>query len=351
MKKIKVAVLFGGQSTEHDVSCLSAVSVIKNTDREKYEVNAVGITKEGVWCPIGDNAEAIKSGEWKELAKKYSGMAEGIEAVSQADVIFPVMHGIMAEDGTIQGLLELSRKPYVGCGVLASAVCMDKVYTKIVLDNAGIAQADYVAVARENLNDKESLEKTLQECGEKLGYPCFVKPSNSGSSVGVYKANTEEELAVALKNAAEYDRKILVEEFIDGAEIECAVLGNEKPKASTPGEILPSKEFYDYEDKYLSGTSAVRIPANITDEQKQKVRELAVNAFKALDCAGLSRVDFFLEKGTGRILLNEINTLPGFTEISMYSKMWAHDGMDFKSLVTELIGLAFENFERNKRII
>jgi D-alanine-D-alanine ligase len=349
MKKIKVAVLFGGQSTEHDVSCLSAVSVIKNTDREKFEVNAVGITKDGVWCPIGDRADMISGGEWRQEAEKYKGMSAGLEAVSECDVVFPVMHGIMAEDGTIQGVLELLRKPYVGCGVLADAVCMDKVYTKIVLENAGIPQAECVYVTR--LEIEECLDEKVSLCGEKLGYPCFVKPSNSGSSVGVYKASSPEELAVALKAASKYDRKVLVEEFIDGAEIECAVLGNEKPQASTPGEILPSKEFYDYEDKYLSGTSAVRIPAKITEEQKETVRTLAVKAFKALDCAGLSRVDFFLEKGTGRILLNEINTLPGFTEISMYSKMWAYDGVDFKTLVTRLIDLAFENFERNKRII
>lgn len=346
MEKIKVAVLFGGQSTEHDVSCMSAYSVMNNIDRERFCVNAVGITKEGDWCEIGDAPELIKSGEWRTFAVKGSGM-EKIKAVYDADVVFPVMHGIMAEDGTVQGLLELVGKPYVGPGVLASSVCMDKAYTKIVLNDAGIPQAACIIANREDILKNDGSFAGLVE--EKLGYPCFVKPSNSGSSVGAFKVSEASELYTALLDAQKYDRRVLIEEYINAREIECAVLGNENPAASTPGEIIPSKEFYDYEDKYIKGSSITDIPANINAEQMQLIRELAVKAFKALDCAGLSRVDFFIDKDSGRILLNEVNTLPGFTDISMYAKMWAHDGIDFKSLITKLIELAFDNAERNKR--
>ncbi len=347
MDKIKVAILFGGQSTEHDVSCLSAYSVMKNIDRERFEVNAIGITKQGDWCVIGDDAEKIKTGQWIFDVKKGSGMTGSIGDVYAADVVFPVMHGIMAEDGTMQGLLELIGKPYVGPGVMASAVCMDKAYTKIVLNDAGIPQAKCIIAEREEiLKDNGFYEK---EVGEKLGYPCFVKPSNSGSSVGAFKVSSEVELQRVLAEAQRYDRKVLIEEYVNAREIECAVLGNESPVAATPGEIIPSKEFYDYEDKYIKGSSVTQIPARITDEQLALIKELAVKAFKAVDCAGLSRVDFFLDKDNGRILLNEINTLPGFTDISMYAKMWAYEGVDFTALVTKLIELAFDNAERNKK--
>ncbi len=348
VNKIKVAVLFGGQSTEHEVSCLSAYSVMKKIDREKFDVNAIGITKKGDWCVIGDDAKKIEDGTWSRCASEGSGMS-CVGELYAADVIFPVMHGIMAEDGTMQGLLELIGKPYVGPGVLASSVCMDKAYAKIVLNAAGIPQAECIIAERNEilLNDGR-FEKAVSE---KLGYPCFVKPSNSGSSVGAFKVSNEKELAEALLEAQKYDRKVLIEEYINAREIECAVIGNENPIASTPGEIIPSKEFYDYEDKYIKGGSVIRIPAEIPEEKLSLIKELAVQAFKAADCAGLSRVDFFYDKNNGRILLNEINTLPGFTDISMYAKMWEHDGIDFKELITRLLELAVDNAARNRRCI
>lgn len=341
----KVLILFGGQSTEHEVSCLSAASVLRNIDRTKFEISAVGITKDGDWCVCDGqkDIDEIENGEWKKNVVKGCSIEPAVKSLQNADVVFPVMHGIMAEDGTIQGLLTLLKKPFVGAGVMSSAVCMDKVYTKIVLGEAGIPQAKAVIVNRREISEK------IREIEEKIGYPCFVKPSNSGSSVGAYKVATREALVKALESAGKYDRKILVEEYINCKEVECAVLGNESPLASTPGEIVSTSEFYDYDDKYINGTSSTKIPADIPAETIETIRKLAVKAFKAVDCAGLARVDFFVEKGTGRVLLNEINTIPGFTNISMYAKMWAHDGVDFKSLVTKLIELAEDNFENNKR--
>ena len=237
----------------------------------------------------------------------------------------------------------LLKKPFVGPGVLGSSICMDKVYTKIVLENAGIPQVKSIVCTRGNE------EKMIPEIEEKLGYPCFVKPSNSGSSVGCFKVSNRAELEKSLKEAARFDRKVLVEEFIDCKEVECAVLGNANPYASTPGEIVSESEFYDYDDKYINGTSYTRIPADIPEEDRETIRKLAIKAFKACDLAGLSRIDFFREKKTGKIYLNEINTIPGFTSISMYGKMLAHDGIDYKSLITKLLELAEENFEANKR--
>ncbi len=341
----KVLILFGGESTEHEVSCLSAASVLRNIDRELFEVSAVGITKDGDWY-VADglsDVDEIENGKWTEKVKKGCGMAPGLPSVYAADVVFPVMHGIMAEDGTMQGLLTLLKKPFVGAGVMSSAVCMDKAYTKIVLAAAGIPQVKSVVVNR------KKIKETIPEIEKKIGYPCFVKPSNSGSSVGAYKVLNRGELTESLEKAAQFDRKILVEQYVNCKEVECAVLGNEEPVASTPGEIVSTSEFYDYEDKYINGTSYTRIPADIPAEDLETIRKLAVKAYKAADIAGLARVDFFRDKDTGKIYLNEINTLPGFTNISMYGKMWAHDGVDFKTLVTKLILLAEENFENNKR--
>lgn len=347
-KKLKVAVIFGGQSTEHEVSCLSAYSVVNNIDREKFDVALIGITKEGDWVCLGDEDICnMKDCSWAEKAEKGVGISGGVGVLESCDAVFPVLHGLWGEDGTIQGLFELAEIPYVGCGVLASAVSMDKAYTKIILKDAGIPQCLHTVAYRSDiLND---IEVCVEDIETKIGYPCFIKPSNSGSSVGVFKVKNRDELKVALVEAQKFDRKVIVEEFVDGREIECAVLGNENPVASTPGEIIPSKEFYDYEDKYSSGTSVVQIPADIPEEKREEIKKYAVKAFKALDCAGLSRVDFFYKRATGEIVLNEINTLPGFTDISMYSKMMKNDGMAFKDLVTKLIELAFENKENNKR--
>lgn len=347
-KKLKVAVIFGGQSTEHEVSCLSAYSVVNNIDREKFDVALIGITKEGDWVCLGDEDICnMKDCSWANKAEKGIGISGGVGVLESCDAVFPVLHGLWGEDGTIQGLFELAEIPYVGCGVLASAVSMDKAYTKIILKDAGIPQCLHTVAYRSDiLND---ITVCVEDIETKIGYPCFIKPSNSGSSVGVFKVKNREELKVALVEAQKFDRKVIVEEFVDGREIECAVLGNENPVASTPGEIIPSKEFYDYEDKYSSGTSVVQIPADIPEEKREEIKKYAVKAFKALDCAGLSRVDFFYKRATGEIVLNEINTLPGFTDISMYSKMIKNDGMAFKDLITKLIELAFENKENNKR--
>lgn len=347
-KKIKLLILFGGQSTEHEISCLSAYSVLKNVDRRVFDVRVVGVTKNGDWQPVTDvPLEEIKDGRWVSRVECGSGMAPALECVAWCDAVFPVMHGIMAEDGTIQGFFALNRKPCAGPGVLASAVCMDKVYTKIVLEHAGIPQAKAVIVTRPEVEN--NFDAVAAEVSEKLGYPCFVKPSNSGSSVGAFKVSKPAELEKCLRAAAEFDRKVLVEEYIDAQEVECAVLGNENPVASTPGEIVSESEFYDYDDKYINGTSSTRIPAAIPEEDRETVKKLAVKAFKALDCAGMARVDFFREKKTGRILLNEVNTIPGFTDISMYGKMLAYDGIPFKELITKLVALAIEDFENNKR--
>ncbi|MBZ0098174.1 MAG: D-alanine--D-alanine ligase, partial [Taibaiella sp.] len=266
------------------------------------------------------------------------------------DVVFPVLHGCNGEDGTIQGLFELAGIPYVGCGVLGSALGMDKGFAKIVFEKEGIPQGKYVVFTRKQINqDMDSLVRQVEAL---LTYPCFVKPSNAGSSVGISKAHDRRELAEALHFAARYDRRILVEEFIDGREVECAVLGNDEPVASTVGEVVPCNEFYDYEAKYNSGgSSTVIIPAHIPDELIQKIRDYAVRAFKALDLSGLSRVDFFVHKDTGEVFINEVNTLPGFTSISMYPKLWEASGIPYSKLIEKLIDLAVERFSDNKREI
>ena len=358
MGKKKIAVLFGGMSTEHSVSCVSATSVIKGLNKDKYDVIPVGLAENGDWLPYSGEYDNIKNGTWEEDARKKNNvpfteegciMEPGIKAIRECDIVFPVLHGAGGEDGTVQGLLELMKKPYVGCGVLASAVGMDKAYTKVVVAEKGIPQAKHVVAHREDiLKDKNCY---TQEISEKLGFPCFVKPANSGSSVGVFKVGTKEELPDILQEAQKYDRKIIVEEFIDGREIECAVMGNAEPKAATPGEIKPSAEFYDFVDKYKSGSSITVIPAEIPQEKLEEVRSNALKIYKALDCSGLSRVDFFYERNTGRIIFNEINTLPGFTDISMYSKLWAAEGVDFSEILDRLIDYGFMRIQENERIV
>lgn len=383
MSKKKVAIIFGGQSSEHEVSRVSAQSVLKNIDKSKYDIAMIGITKEGQWLNYEGPIEKIGSGEWEQLAlqdkmqkaqqtlsqgQKIEGQAEKVASTSAAlaqtntargifgeatqepiDVVFPVLHGCNGEDGTIQGLFELAGIPYVGCGVLGSAVGMDKAYTKIIFEKEGLPQGDYLVFNRKQVNFR--IEEAMNEVESRLTYPCFVKPSNAGSSVGVNKASNREELKRALEIAAKNDRRILVEEFINGREIECAILGNDNPIASVVGEVVPCNAFYDYEAKYQVGdASKVVIPAeNLPAETVQKIREYAVRAFKCLDCAGLSRVDFFVHKDTGEIYINEINTLPGFTEISMYSKLWAATGIPYPELIDKLIELAYERYEDCKR--
>lgn len=339
MKK-KVALLFGGMSTEHDISCVSVCGILENIDRRKFETVPIGITKGGAWIVYKGSVEDIKTLKWEEKTvgktaseckKEFN---EAMSEILDSDIVFPMLHGKFGEDGTAQGMFEMLGKPYVGCRVLASSLAMDKVYAKKIFDQSGIPQCKYVWINREDY--EEDKDKFIKKAIDALGFPCFVKPANCGSSVGVGKANDEKELRNALDTAASYDRRLLVEEYVDAREIECAVLGNQRPIAATPGEIVPSKEFYDFEDKYKTGTSYCVIPAKIQADKLETIRKLAIDAYKALDCSGLSRVDFFLCKD-GRIFLNEINTIPGFTQISMYPKLFEAEGIPYKELITKII--------------
>lgn len=322
---IKLGVIYGGISTEHDVSEMSAKSVIENLDREKYEIHEIYINKYGKWF---ENNEEIYNLVW---------------TLKELDVVFPVLHGLGGEDGTIQGLLEMLKVPYVGCGVLASSVGMDKVYSKIIFEKAGIPQAPYIYIKRideEYVIINENFEEEqfeLEKITAKLKFPMFVKPSNSGSSVGVKKATSVEELKMAIQYAGQYDTKILVEQGIDAKEVECAILDGKEVIASTVGEILPAEDFYSFDAKYNMPESKTVIPADITEEQIEDVRKLAIRAFKAIDGKGLARVDFFVEKETNKIYINEINTMPGFTKISMYPKLFEAVGVSYSDLLDKLI--------------
>ncbi len=319
--KLRVAVIYGGRSGEHEVSIRSAESIIHALDTEKYEVLRYLIAKDGRWQPRPILPEP--------------GANEGV------DVVFPVLHGTFGEDGTVQGLIELADLPYVGAGVLASSVSMDKEFTKRVCRERGLPVVEYIVAERSGLKDAA--------CKAPFGFPMFVKPANLGSSVGVSKVRSCEELRAALDLAARYDRKIIVERGIIGRELECAVLGNEAPEASLPCEIFPSREFYDYEDKYILDKAQFSLPAELTEEQTAELRRLAVECFRATGCEGMARVDFLLETATGNLYINEINTIPGFTSISMYPKMWEHMGVSYPALVDRLIGLALERHQARQR--
>lgn len=332
---IKLGIIYGGMSTEHEVSVTSAKSVISNLNKDKYEISEIFITKEGKW----------ENNQGKQIENIFT-------YLKNFDVVFPVLHGLYGEDGTIQGLLEMLKVPYVGVGVLGSAVGMDKVYAKIVFEKAKILQAkyayikkqqdEYVYISEDFEEVKLPLKDICKKINEKIEFPMFVKPSNSGSSVGINKAHNIEELEEYIQYAGKFDTKILIEENINGREIECAVLGNTLPKASCVGEILPADEFYSYDAKYKNAESKTQIPANISKELSEKIRKIAIKAYKALDCKGLSRVDFFIEKETEKIYINEINTMPGFTKISMYPKLWEYSGIKYSELLDELIKLALE---------
>ena len=359
MKKLNLAVLFGGKSGEHEVSLVSATSIIENIDRDKYNLYLIGLTKEGYWRYYDGDIQKIKTGEWEEDSRpavlpgdpSYGGffLKEDPNKVYKVDVIFPVMHGPYGEDGTLQGLLELAHIPYVGCDVLSSSTGMDKLMAKAIFSSDGLPQGDYVGIYRHEFkNDPQEIIDKIEDC---FPYPVFVKPANMGSSVGISKAKDGDELLKALEVAGKYDEKIIVEEFIDGREIECAVLGNYEPKASVLGEILPSNEFYDYHAKYQDGgESRLLIPASLPSQKSHEIRDLAIKAYKALGCSGLSRVDFFLERQTDRVYLNEVNTLPGFTEISMYPKLWDATGIPYSNLIDRLIELALEKFKERHGI-
>ena len=366
-RKLKVGVLFGGRSAEHEVSLVSAGSVINALDKDKYEVIPIGVTPQGKWLSTSDALKLLKSGRSLDhlperillpdpahkslvtLARpERDGMADSVPPAASLDVIFPVLHGTYGEDGTVQGLLELADIPYVGAGVLGSAAAMDKVVAKQLFRQVGIPVTDDVPFLwREYEHKGKEILATIERS---LGYPCFVKPANLGSSVGITKAHDRKELIAAIKLAALYDRKILVEESIEqGREIEMSVLGNDDPIASVPGEIIPSNEFYDYDAKYVDGKSTAVVPAKLTRPVVRKLQELAVRGFKALDCAGMARVDFLVKRRTNRIFLNEINTIPGFTSISMYPKLWVASGIAYGELLDRLIALAIERHaERTK---
>ena len=358
MQKKRIAVVFGGKSSEHEVSRVSASYVIRNIPTDKYEVYTIGIKKNGRWLLYSGPVEKIADGSWENdennkrafiaPAPTVGGLVvidDNNSRIIELDVIFPVLHGKNGEDGTIQGLFELSGIPYVGCGVLASADCMDKAVTNILLEHFGIEQAAFTWFYTYEYN-KDPQKYIDQIESELKGYPVFVKPANAGSSVGISKAHDRSELIKAIEIAAKEDSKIVVEENIIGHEVECAVMGNEEPIASVPGQIAPASEFYDYDAKYNNSQSALFIPAKISDELKEKVRETAVKAYRAIGCSGLSRVDFFVTDD-GRVLLNEINTLPGFTSISMYPKLMASGGLEGSELIEKLINYAFERAGKN----
>jgi D-alanine-D-alanine ligase len=348
--KLNVAVVFGGKSGEHEVSLMSATNVIKAMDKERYNIYMIGITKQGKWMAYNGEVGKIADGSWEEEANVtdrdetinllFSGLFNG-SAESRIDVVFPVLHGPNGEDGTIQGLFEMLDVPYVGCGVMASSLGMDKGLSKQLFKDAGLAIGEFTVVLKAAI--EKDMDSVISMVEDKFVYPVFVKPVNMGSSVGITKAHNREELAEGLIEACKYDRKIMIEENINCREFECAVLGNNDPVASGIGEVIASHEFYDYVAKYFDGdNSVVVIPAELSESKTEELREAAVKAYKALDCAGMSRVDFFMEKETGKIYINEINTIPGFTKISMYPKLWDAAGVSYSKLIDKLIELAID---------
>ena len=348
MGKKRLGVIFGGTSTEHEVSIVSGTSVIKNLNKEKYEIYPIYIDKAGEWFEFKPENKTYKVGDEIVGTKKIENIWNYLKTM---DILFPVLHGLQGEDGTIQGMFELLKIPYVGTRVLGSSVCMDKVYSKIIFEKAKLNQAKYVYIRKYNENyiyvnedfteEILDIEKTTNKIIEKIKFPMFIKPSNSGSSVGISKASNKEELINAINKAGNFDKKILVEEGINGREIECAVLGNEEVKASVLGEILPAEAFYSFSAKYQNTDSKTVAEPDLPEELTKEVQKLAIKAYKAADCKGLSRVDFFVDEKTKRIYINEINTLPGFTEISMYPKLWEKSGLSYTELLDKLIELAY----------
>ncbi len=360
-RRLRVAVVFGGQSVEHEVSLVSAKAIMRALDPKRYEVVPIGITKRGRWVAAGNHfmlpadpsvGGLVALGPGRKPARVGARRRRAPGAASIAgriDVVFPMVHGKGGEDGSLQGLFELAGIPYVGAGVAGSAVGMDKALMKTIFRQAGLPIVDHrVIMARDLRGDRGASVRAVEEA---FGYPCFVKPSNGGSSVGITKAKDRAGLVRGLDMAARYDRKIIVERGVEAREIECSVLGNDAPEASVPGEIIPANEFYDYRAKYIDPGSRLVIPAELTDEQARRVRDLAVRAFQALDLAGMARVDFFLDRGSESIFINEVNTLPGFTPISMYPKLWEASGLPFPGLVDRLIDLAFERHAGVKRLL
>ena len=358
--KLRVALFFGGVSSEHDVSCVSASAWLRALGQEpcadKYEVFPVGITKDGRWLACRPTPEAMADGSWEQgdctpcvlsPDRKDHGiwlLKDGRAELVHIDICAPVMHGKNGEDGTIQGLFELARIPYVGCGVLASAVCMDKAVANALFEANGVPHTRWLAADRWEI--ESDLEGVCEGVEKKLGWPVFVKPANAGSSVGISKVSSRDELKKAIDLALENDRKVVFEAFVDGQEVECAVIGSDPAVATRPGEILAGAEFYTYDDKYKNGVSQTVIPAHLPEAKLDEVKTYAAMAYTALNCEGLARCDFFVEKGTGRVLINEINTFPGFTSISMYPKLMEHEGLPVPQLIDRLIALALERKEK-----
>lgn len=349
MAKENIVVIFGGRSSEHEVSCISVQTVAKAVDTSRYDMTLIGITKDGRWLKA-DSIDSIEDGSWydskvtavisPDTAREMLVIDGDKLSRQKVDVIFPVLHGMYGEDGTIQGLFEMADIPYVGCGVFTSAASMDKFFTKIIVDNIGVRQAKFVPVLAEDFSD---LDSAMDRVEAELDYPVFVKPSKAGSSKGVNKAVDRISLKSALNEAVKFDNKILVEETIVGRELECGVLGyKDNTRASDVGEILAAAEFYDFDAKYNNAESKTVIGADIPEDVREEIRKDAVRIFRALDGFGLARVDFFLEKDTNKVVFNEINTLPGFTSISMYPMLWDAEGYDIKKLVTTLIEMAKE---------
>lgn len=357
--KLTVGLIYGGKSGEHEVSLQTALAVMKAFDFDKYELLPFFIAKNGAWrvgsrmqSPFTD-AEQLKLAQGAEgtaaaVQLLFSGLAADNAENKAIDIAFPLLHGTNGEDGTIQGLFEMANLPYVGAGVLASAAGMDKVVMKKLFADAGLNQCAYCYFS--DAGWKHNSHERILEIEEKLGYPCFVKPANLGSSVGISKAGNREELRGAVELALRYDVKVIVEEFVDAREIEVGVLGNDEPLASVPGEIVSSGEYYDYQAKYLDGKSQMIIPAQIDTELAEQIRELAVKAFKAIEGSGLCRADFFVRKHDGAVLINEVNTMPGFTPHSMYPLLWRETGVSYPVLLDRLIGLAAERFEKRQQL-
>lgn len=348
-KKITIALIFGGRSAEHEISLISAAAIHENLDREKFEVRSVYITRKGFWKTVEAPTSDISSLEAGPAFSFLPWDAGSPGPSLKVDIYFPVLHGPFGEDGTIQGLLEMAGVPYVGAGVTGSALGMDKVLSKSVLRDHGLPVVPFVAVRETEW--KEGAAAILRHIRRTMTPPFFVKPSNLGSSVGITKVADPAGLPAALATAFRYDATALVEKGIAGRELELSVLGNEMPEASLPGEVIPHREFYDYADKYIDGKTRFVIPAALSPRTVTRVRALGVAAFKALGASGMARVDFFLEKGTGHLYVNEINTIPGFTTISMYPKLWAASGLPFPKLLERLVGLGFERHRNRKACV
>ena len=350
--KIKIGLLYGGKSAEHHVSMQTALAVTKALDYEKFEVYPIYITEDGEWVKgpvLNAPAESVAALAFSKSALPAPGFHPEVFKADESplDVIFPLLHGPNGEDGTVQGMLELLNLPYVGNGVLSSAAGMDKVIMKNIFAQAGLAQVDYVSFIRSEWEKAE--EEAYTQTEERLGYPCFVKPANLGSSVGISKCTNRAESKAAFKEAFQFDRKIIIEQGVTAREVEIGILGNDDPQCSVVGEIVAKKDFYDYKAKYEDGDTAMIIPAEMTDSQYEEMKSLAIRAYKALDCAGLVRADFFLTK-EGEFLINEVNTMPGFTPFSMYPLLWKHAGVKYSELIERLVQLGIERHAEKQRI-